>query len=183
MVCNEREWVNGGLWESEIIIKQTKDERIVDGKMKCYKNVVGSERERERRIVSSVKAWAAVEASAWYRKKREHRENPIWTGFELMAREFVFFFQLGLLDGRARANDDDIVCHFWSINISQQSILCSLAHSLSFSLSFFIGLNSVFVCTFDIEIAFWLSVTHHLSLYLYWILFPWSVTLARKYFY
>lgn len=39
MVCNEREWVNGGLWQSEITIKQTKDERIVDGKMKCYKNV------------------------------------------------------------------------------------------------------------------------------------------------
>lgn len=36
MVCNEREWVNGGLWQSEITIKQTKE--IVDGKMKCYKN-------------------------------------------------------------------------------------------------------------------------------------------------
>lgn len=78
MVCNEREWVNGGLWQSEITIKQTKDERIVDGKMKCYKN-----------------AWRAALANM---KKRTHRKwmerrqsnmpgkNPIWSDFKWMQR-------------------------------------------------------------------------------------------------
>lgn len=32
--------MNDVLWQNGITIKQTKDERIVDGKMKCYKNAV-----------------------------------------------------------------------------------------------------------------------------------------------
>lgn len=116
MVCNEREWVNGGLWESEITIKQTKDERIVDGKMKCYKNVVwlqqqqpdmtkkrGKGRERDRKMIPYI----------FVRKKMRFESALNW------CRENLLFKRFGWTEAHeddGDGDDDETLCVRFSVH-------------------------------------------------------------------
>lgn len=108
----------------------------------------------------------SVVANENRKKKRTNiGKNPIWTGFDSERIFLCFFFQFGLA---VREDDSKWWWHcmaFLEHQYFSASSIRSLAHWFYFF--FLSGINSVFVCTFNIEIAFFdfrLPITHHLCL-------------------